>query len=62
MALDSLIAARVMFRVAPRAGSLAEARQLFQRQEDDAVNARQIINGNDKDTKIAGYHYTTSTR
>ena len=28
----------------------------FNDDTDDPINARQIINGNDCDTKIAGYH------
>ena len=28
----------------------------FSADTDDPVNARRIINGNDKDTLIAGYH------
>jgi putative chitinase len=30
--------------------------QYFNDDEDDPVNARQIINGNDDDTLIAAYH------
>jgi hypothetical protein len=30
--------------------------QYFNDGKDDPVNARQIINGNDKDDLIAGYH------
>ena len=32
--------------------------QYFNDDEDDPVNARQIINGNDQDDLIAGYHRT----
>ena len=57
VALDSLIAARITFR------GLAEGwftgKQLgdyFNEATDDPVNCRQCVNGNDKDTLIAGYH------
>jgi putative chitinase len=59
MALDSLIATRVLFR--GMAEGWFTGRQLgdyFNDEKDDPVNARQIINGNDKDTLIADYHYT----
>jgi putative chitinase len=57
LALDSLIAARIMFRgmaegwfTGKRLGSY------FNVDTDDPINARQIINGNDQDTLIASYH------
>jgi hypothetical protein len=58
-ALDSLIATRVMFR--GMAEGWFTGRQLgnyFNDDKDDPVNARQIINGNDQDDLIAGYHRT----
>ena len=30
--------------------------EYFNTEKDDPINARQIINGNDQDTLIAGYH------
>jgi hypothetical protein len=57
VALDSLISARVMFR--GMAEGWFTGRKLgdyFDEKTDDATNARQIINGNDDDTLIAGYH------
>jgi hypothetical protein len=61
LALDSLIGARVMFR--GMAEGWFTGRKLGQYfnddpedPKDDPVNARQIINGNDKDTEIAAYH------
>jgi putative chitinase len=30
--------------------------EYFNEERDDPVNARQIINGNDRDEEIAGYH------
>ena len=57
MALDSLIATRVMFRgMAEGWFTGAQLGDYFNDERDDPVNARQIINGNDQDTKIAGYH------
>jgi hypothetical protein len=59
MALDSLIATRVLFR--GMAEGWFTGRQLgdyFNDKEDDPVNARQIINGNDCDEEIAGYYAT----
>jgi putative chitinase len=57
MALDSLIAARVMFRgMAEGWFTGRKLGQYFDDETDDPVNARQIINGNDCDTKIAAYH------
>jgi len=57
--LDSLVAARVMFR--GMAEGWFTARKLgdyFNGTKNDPVNARQIINGNDKDQLIAAYHAT----
>jgi len=57
LALDSLIAARVMFRgMAEGWFTGAKLGQFFNEEDDDPVNARTIINGHDCDTKIAGYH------
>lgn len=57
VALDSLIAARVMFRgMAEGWFTGRKLGQYFNDGTDDAVNARQIINGNDDDDLIAGYH------
>jgi len=57
VALDSLIAARVMFRgMAEGWFTGRKLGQYFNDATDDAVNARQIINGNDDDTLIAAYH------
>jgi len=57
MARDSLIAGRIMFR--GMAEGWFTGRKLghyFDEDTDDPVNARQIINGNDDDDLIAGYH------
>jgi hypothetical protein len=57
LALDSLIATRVMFRgMAEGWFTGKKLGQYFNEDEYDPVNARQIINGNDDDTLIAGYH------
>ena len=57
VALDSLIAARITFRgMAEGLFTGKKLGQYFNAEKDDAVNARQIINGNDQDTLIAGYH------
>jgi hypothetical protein len=57
MALDSLVAARIMFRgMAEGWFTGAKLGQYFNEVEDDPVNARRIINGNDDDTLIAGYY------
>jgi putative chitinase len=59
MALDSLIASRVMFRgMAEGWFTGRKLGQYFNEDADDPINARQIINGNDKDELIAGYHDT----
>ena len=59
VALDSLIATRVMFRgMAEGWFTGRKLGQYFNDDEDDPVNARQIINGNDQDDLIAGYHRT----
>jgi len=61
MALDSLISARVLFR--GMAEGWYTGRKLGEYfnddpedPKDDPVNARQIVNGNDDDLLIAGYH------
>ena len=57
MALDSLIATRILFRgMAEGWFTGKKLGQYFNDEKDDAVNARQIINGNDKDTLVADYH------
>jgi len=59
LALDSLIAARVMFRgMAEGWFTGAKLGDYFNESEDDPINARRIINGNDKDELIAGYYDT----
>jgi putative chitinase len=58
VALDSLIAARVMFRgMAEGWFTGKKLGQYFNDEDDDPVNARRIINGNDCDQLIADYHY-----
>lgn len=55
--LDSLVAARIMFR--GMAEGWFTGRKLgdyFNAEKDDPIGARQIINGNDRDEEIAGYH------
>jgi putative chitinase len=57
MALDSLIAARILFRgMAEGWFTGRKLGQYFNDEKDDPVNARQIVNGNDDDDLIAGYH------
>ena len=57
MALDSLIATRIMFRgMAEGWFTGKKLGQYFNDDTDDPLNARQIINGNDQDELIAGYH------
>jgi hypothetical protein len=57
VALDSLIAARCLFRgMAEGWYTGAKLGQFFNETEDDPIGARTIINGNDKDELIAGYH------
>jgi putative chitinase len=57
LALDSLIATRIMFRgMAEGWFTGKKLGQYFNEDEDDPINARQIINGNDCDELIAGYH------
>jgi putative chitinase len=57
MALDSLIATRILFRgMAEGWFTDRKLGQYFNADKDDPVNARQIINGNDDDELIAGYH------
>jgi len=57
MALDSLIAARIMSR--GMAEGLFTGRMLgqyFNEDTDDPIGAREIVNGHDQDTLIASYH------
>ena len=57
VALDSLISARIMFRgMAEGWFTGRKLGQYFNESKDDPVNARQIVNGNDDDDLIAGYH------
>jgi hypothetical protein len=57
MALDSLIATRILFRgMAEGWFTDRKLGQYFNAETDDPLNARQIINGNDQDDLIAGYH------
>jgi putative chitinase len=59
MALDSLIATRVLFRGMGE-GWFTQRKlgDYFNDSTDDPLNARQIINGNDDDELIRGYHNT----
>ena len=57
LALDSLISARILFRgMAEGWFTGKKLGQYFNESKDDPVNARQIVNGNDDDDLIAGYH------
>jgi putative chitinase len=57
MALDSLISARILFRgMAEGWYTGKKLGDYFDGDTDDPINARQIVNGNDKDDLIAGYH------
>jgi predicted chitinase len=57
MALDSLIATRILFRGMEQGWFTGrKLSQYFNDSKDDPINARQIINGNDCDDQIAGYH------
>jgi hypothetical protein len=57
LALDSLIAARVLFRGMAEGWFTGERLgSYFNANVDDPINARTIINGHDQDTLIAGYH------
>ena len=59
MALDSLIATRVLFRgMAEGWFTQRKLGEYFNDDTDDPLNARQIINGNDDDELIRGYHNT----
>ena len=59
LALDSLVAARIMFRgMAEGWFTGRKLGQYFNADTDDPVDARQIINGNDCDDQIAAYHDT----
>ena len=63
LALDSLISARVMFRGMSEGWFTGKRLYDYFNDDpedgpkDDPVNARQIINGNDCDQEIAGYHH-----
>ena len=57
LALDSLISARILFRgMAEGWFTGRKLGQYFNETKDDPKNARQIVNGNDDDDLIAGYH------
>ena len=57
MALDSLIATRCLFRgMAEGWYTGRKLGQYFNDDKNDPLNARQIINGNDCDDEIKGYH------
>jgi len=59
VALDSLISARIAFRgMAEGFFTQKKLGDYFNAEKDDPLNARQIINGNDDDELIAGYHHT----
>jgi hypothetical protein len=63
VALDSLIAGRILFRgMAEGWFTGKKLGDYFSDTEDDPINARQIVNGNDKDTVIAGYYADFPTR
>lgn len=56
-ALDLVIASRIIFRgMAEGWFTGKKLGQYFNTTKNDPVNARQIVNGNDDDTLIAGYH------
>jgi len=58
VALDSLISARILFRGCGEGWFTGKRlNDYFNETDDDPVNARQIINGNDDDELIAGYHF-----
>jgi hypothetical protein len=57
LALDSLIAARIMFRGMSEGWFTGKKLGgYFSNTKDDAIGARQIINPDDKGALIAGYH------
>jgi putative chitinase len=57
VALDSMIACRIMYRgMAEGWFTGKRLSQYFNETKNDPKNARQIINGNDDDKLIAGYH------
>jgi len=57
LALDSLIATRIMFRGMSEGWFTgAKLGQFFNDTTDNPIDARTIINGHDCDTKIAAYH------
>ena len=58
-ALDVLIATRVMFQGMKEGWFTGKCLvDYFNPERNDPINARQIINGNDKDELIADYHYS----
>jgi hypothetical protein len=58
LALDSLIAARVLYRGCAEGWFTgAKLGQFFDEDTDDPVNARKIVNGLDCADLIAGYHH-----
>lgn len=58
LALDSLVATRCLFRgMAEGWYTGRKLGQYFNDDEDDPLNARQIINGNDDDELIKSYHH-----
>jgi putative chitinase len=57
LALDSLIAARIMFRgMAEGWFTGKKLGDYFDAETDDPIGAREIINGHDRDAEIASYH------
>jgi len=59
IALDSLIAARCLFRGCAEGWWTGhKLGDYFNEDTDDPINARRIVNGNDRDELIAGYHDT----
>jgi putative chitinase len=59
MALDSMIATRILFRGCAEGWFTGrKLGQYFNDSTDDPINARQIVNGNDCDELIAGYYET----
>jgi putative chitinase len=57
VALDSLISSRILFRGCAEGWFTGRMLGMYFNEDyDDPVNARQIINGNDDDELIAGYH------
>jgi len=57
LALDSLIAARILFRGMSEGWFTGrKLGQYFSATEDNPIDAREIVNGHDDDELIAGYH------